>query len=362
MSWKKRAARAATSIEDRIDLLKQKISTNLGLDDPLMIQPYIGFGNETLFTIRARVLQKETDHIATADDTLWHNILNTYRFLESDEVPGAVVEATCAGVTQTAVSDDEGYVTFTFEIETPLTEDVHHFPVQFNLIQAHVPLPDPVTAVGRIVIAEKSAQFGIISDIDDTILQSNATQVYQAIKWMFLFNAKTRLPFEGVAHFYQALCRGKNPIFYVSSSPWNLYPMLIDFLENQNIPLGPLFLKDYGISRDQFLTSGHKSHKLDQINLLLSTYPHLPFILIGDSGQKDPEIYQTAVTMHPGRILAIYIRDVSHDRRDAAVLKMAQELKEDHHVEMILVSDSFEAAAHAAQNGWVPPNWKQTNV
>ena len=345
------------SIENLFDKIKEKLSLFIGLDDPLMIQPYIGFGTAKLLTIKGRVLENEGSKPPSEDDPVWRNILNTYRFLESDEVPNAVVEATCAGITKTAVTDEEGYFTFNFEPDHPLTEDVYRFPVQFTLCDAPRPVPTPITAVGEIVIAEKTAEFGIISDIDDTILQSGATNVIEAVKWMFLYNAKTRLPFEGVAEFYQALTRGKNPIFYVSSSPWNLYPMLIDFLQNQNIPTGPLLLKDYGLSKDQLFTSGHKTHKLTQIHQILKTYPNLPFILIGDSGQKDPEIYQEVVNLYPDQILMIYIRDVSEDQRDQEVERIAAALKEKG-VDMLLVSNSYEAAAHAAQFDWVPPNWK----
>ncbi len=346
-------AKIITSLENFIDWFKEKLTTATGLDDPLMIQPYIGFGTPESLTIRGRVLENEGNKPPSENDSVWQNILSTYRFLESDEVANAVVEATCVGITQTAVSDDEGFFTFTFKPDGPLTEDVYRFPVQFNLLDAPRDIPTPVTAVGEIVIAEKTAEFGIISDIDDTILKSSATNVIDAVKWMFLYNAKTRLPFDGVSTLYQALTRGKNPMFYVSSSPWNLYPMLVDFMLNRNIPTGPLFLKDYGLSKDQLFTSGHKSHKLTQIHTILKTYPNLPFILIGDSGQKDPEIYEEVVNQYPEQILAIYIRDVSQDSRDAQVIDIANNLKEKG-VDMLLVESSSEAFSHASDKGFIP--------
>ncbi|MEM7334695.1 MAG: phosphatase domain-containing protein [Chloroflexota bacterium] len=358
MSFKQWLGTIITTIENSLDWLKEKLATSAGLDDPLLIQPYMGFGNQDQLTIKGRILEDEGDKPPMADDSVWQNILKTYRFLESDEVPNAVVEATCAGMVQTAVSDEEGFFTMTFKPETPLTEDVYRFPVQLKLLEAPRKMPKPVTAVGEIVVAEKTAEFGIISDIDDTILKSSATNVIDAIKWMFLYNAKTRLPFDGVAHFYQSLTRGKNPMFYVSSSPWNLYPMLVDFMENQNIPRGPLFLKDYGLSKEQLLTSGHKSHKLTQIHTILKTYPNLPFILIGDSGQKDPEIYQEVVNQYPNQILAVYIRDVSKDKRDQQVLDIANRLK-DRGVDMLLVATSTEAFEHACEKGFIPQNENQ---
>src|SRR5690606_32076573 len=128
-------------------------------------------------------------------------------------------------------------------------------------------------------------------------------------------NAHTRLPFAGVSEFYRALQSGRNgkrnnPFFYVSSSPWNLYDLLIDFLDLNNIPEGPLLLRDFGLDHNKAGSSDHMGHKFKEIENILTTYPHLNFILIGDSGQDDPVIYKEVVKKYPNRILVIYIRDV----------------------------------------------------
>jgi phosphatidate phosphatase APP1 len=175
----------------------------------------------------------------------------------------------------------------------------------------------------------------------------------------FLKNAHSRLPFEGVAAFYQALQSGRsgaeqNPVFYVSSSPWNLYDMLVDFLEINKIPKGPLFLKDYGFSHGKLFSESHALHKPKQIRNILNAYPHLKFILIGDSGQHDPEIYAEIIKEFPGRILVSYIRDVSLGERDIQVRTIADSLS-DHRVEMILAENSYTAAEHAAKNGFISP-------
>jgi phosphatidate phosphatase APP1 len=173
---------------------------------------------------------------------------------------------------------------------------------------------------------------------------------------VLLSNAHSRLPFEGVADFYRALQLGPsgedfNPIFYVSSSPWNLYDVLEDFLDVHGVPGGPLFLKDWSPTtlRD------HDRHKLGAIRTLLATYPDLPFVLIGDSGERDPEIYRQIVQEHPGRVRAIYIRDVTTRERDAAVHDIAGELN-DIGVEMLLTVDTVEAAEHAGRRGLISPN------
>ncbi|MCA9980902.1 MAG: DUF2183 domain-containing protein, partial [Anaerolineales bacterium] len=116
-----------------------------------------------------------------------------------------------------------------------------------------------------------------------------------------------------------------------------------------------IFLQDYGFTPDQLLIATHAKHKKRYINTLLRAYPHLPFILMGDSGQKDPEIYAQIVAENPGRILAVYIRDVSHDQRDAEVETLAAQIAA-HGVPMCLVPDSLAVAEHALTLGLLTPD------
>jgi phosphatidate phosphatase APP1 len=87
---------------------------------------------------------------------------------------------------------------------------------------------------------------------------------------------------------------------------------------------------------------------------VLDTHPTLSFLLIGDSGQEDPEIYRQVVKDYPERILAVYIRDVSHQWRDAEVQVLIQAAQAEQ-VEMLLVADTVAAAQHAASRGWIDP-------
>ena len=137
---------------------------------------------------------------------------------------------------------------------------------------------------------------GIISDVDDTVISTNVPDKLKMILTVTLLNEHTRKPLEGVAAFYRALQKGKtgnedNPIFYVSSSPWNLYTLMLEFLKVQQIPIGPLFLRDFGDHLIFSLQDRH-SHKISNIKKILDTFRHLPFVLIGDSGEQDPEIYR----------------------------------------------------------------------
>jgi phosphatidate phosphatase APP1 len=196
----------------------------------------------------------------------------------------------------------------------------------------------------------RQATFGIISDVDDTVLQTGATSAVSTLKKVLFGNARTRLPFAGVAAFYQALCAEHNPIFYVSSSPWNLYDVLSEFFELNDIPRGPLMLRDWGIKPSELLPLGHKNHKLENIRAILNAYPDLPFVLIGDSGQEDPQIYRDVVEEYPERIRAIYIRDVSKRNTEIATLK---DEVSNVGTSLLLASSSLDAAIHAAEIGLI---------
>lgn len=167
-----------------------------------------------------------------------------------------------------------------------------------------------------ILVPPTTARFGVISDIDDTVIQSRVSNFLQAAKTVILGNARTRLPFPGVAGFYEALRNGasgdeKNPIFYVSSSPWNIHDVITEFMDLQKIPKGPLILRDWDISWSSLSSLRHSEHKGEVIRNIFQVYPNLEFILLGDTGQHDPEIYRRIVNEFPNRVRAIYIRDVT---------------------------------------------------
>lgn len=291
---------------------------------------------------------------ARDDASLWENLVNAYRRFESDEVPHATVRVSFDQTEQDVTADDEGYFQTWLPLTSPLPDD--HDYLQTATVQLLVPVREgqrapPATA--SIVVPGPHADFGVISDVDDTVLQTGATSLVSMARKVLFGNARTRLPFEGVSAFYQALHDGTNPLFYVSSSPWNLYDVLVEFLDLNDIPAGPLLLRDWGVSPTELLPTGHAAHKREAIQQILTTYPDLPFVLIGDSGQEDPEIYADVVRANPGQVECIYIRDVSHDAdRDDQVRTLADLLAKEGH-SLQLVADTVTAARHAAAQGYI---------
>ncbi len=359
-SWRSLLFGTVSSAEKKLDKLKLKARSLKGSRKPLTIQPYIGHTNGNVLYLRGRVLLDNNIRPPKEEDGIWQNIKNTYKRFESDEIPGARVRATLNDAEQEVVCDDEGF--FRVELEPEQGIPREEFWRQVKLSVVETPLPDlsveDADAEGRVIVPPTDAQFGVISDLDDTVMRTDVLNVLKMIRNTFLRNAYSRLPFEGVAAFYHALHAGtrpaQNPIFYVSSSPWNLYDFIIDFYKIRGIPLGPVFLRDLGISPAGIGGAGHSGHKTGYIQMLLDTYESLPFILIGDSGQKDAKIYKQIVQENPGRIAAIYIRDVGKVKLGNAVESIAEDVRK-LGTDMLLVKDTVAAAEHAAANGYISP-------
>lgn len=350
-----------SNVEDTLDEAKFMVKKKVGALGPFVIQTYHGYGNHEVLFIKGRLLEDEGLDRPEKDDSAWKNLITMLNRYESDEISHARLRATFQDQTQEITTDGEGYFQVEFATSNKLPPDQIWREVQFEMINQLVEDQGEVKATGEVMVPGDAAHFGVISDVDDTILVSKSTDLWQKGKLTFLQNAKTRMPFEGVAAFYQALQGGNdgqrfNPIFYVSSSPWNLYDLLEHFCEVNDIPKGPFLLRDLGVTKDKFIKSGHMSHKVEKVERIFKMYPELPFILIGDSGQKDAEIYQKVVSDYPDKVLAIYIRDVSPNdttERDGQVKQIAKTVRS-HGVDMLLCQDTEDAAHHAIQKGFIP--------
>jgi phosphatidate phosphatase APP1 len=314
----------------------------------IVVAPYRGFGRGNELLLRGRVLVEKRISPAAAGEPVWRSVLNTLRRFESDEVPGARIRASYRDAVVETVADREGH--FQVRLQPTLIDQKqlwHEVTLQL--------VGDGTGATAHVLVPPPHAAFGIISDIDDTIVQTGATSLRTMIRTV-IQNAAMRLPFEGVADLYRALHQDLNPLFYVSSSPWNLYDVLEQYKALNKIPHGPMFLQDYGIDEDTFIHDAHDVHKLREIQTILDFYPSLPFVLIGDSGQHDPEIYLRVIQANPSRIKAAFIRDVTGDLRDKAVTMIAGEAKTAG-VEMLYVASSAEALEHARRLGLVSASW-----
>jgi len=165
----------------------------------------------------------------------------------------------------------------------------------------------------------------------------------------FFKNAAQRLPMEGMVEMLQRFSRGsdgkrQNPVFYVSHSPWNIYDLLSEFLDLQQFPKGPILLRDYG-----FKPSGDfRNHKITSIGQILTTYPDLPFILLGDSADEDADFYLEVAKAFPNRIKAIYIRQTRNTRNARRISKLIENHTA---VNAVIIHSSDDILYHAGELG-----------
>lgn len=329
-----------------------------GARQPMTV-PYIGFGNAGKLWVKGRVLDESIFREQSGDDSRWSNLAALYQRLESDEVAGARVRARFREQSHETVTDRGGY--FSFEIVPTQAVPGGWQTVDLELPDSRGEDGQPVRTKAEVIVPPPTARFGIISDIDDTVLWTNVTNKLNMALMLARSNAHTRKPFKGVAAFYRALKQGAsgnedNPVFYVSSSPWHLFGPLVEFLRVQGIPVGPLLLRELGV-REVFKLTSHGNHKLEKIELILSYYPDMQFVLIGDSGEQDPEIYTEVVRRHPKQVKVIYIRNVNPDPARIEALDTLIEEVSATGTQLILAPDSVFAAAHAAAEGLIHVDW-----
>lgn len=327
--------------------------------DPLQIICFDAYGTASHFYLRGRALEDETIDL---DKKGWfHLVLNTWKRFESDEIKNTELSITLPnGAIIKTKTDQHGY----FKVEADLidlstfanTEGWLSFTVAYDDIPLNRIIQQKNSFQGKILIPSAEAKYGVITDIDDTILH---TGVVSRLKWKVLYNtvfksAKNRSPLQGASDFYNQLHLGKNlananPIFYVSHSPWNLYRYLDFFLRQNNFPKGPILLRSFqAIFKRKAV--GDKPQKQLEILNILNTYPHLSFILIGDGGERDADIYKEIAALFPDRILAIYLRSVNHKRRMIRVKGLFEDYKT---TPVLFVENSDQAVEHARELGFI---------
>lgn len=327
--------------------------------DPLQIIAFQGYGTDSHFYARGRALEDES--IDLEDQHIWHLIVNTWKRFETDEIKNVDINIKLPNnKILKGVTDSDGY----YKVEANLQdlkkltneEGWLSFELSYSDVNIKRTIQNENRFPGEILIPSTTSQFGVASDIDDTILH---TGVVSMLKWRVVYNsifkhAKNRSPLEGAADFYHRLHRGAsgknaNPIFYVSHSPWNLYRYLELFLRQNNFPKGPILLR----SLSNFLkrkSLDEKPQKQKEILNLLKTYPDLHFILIGDSGEHDPDIYMEIAEEFPDRILAIYLRSVKHKKKMIRVKGLIENYKT---TQVLMVEKSAQAIDHARKNGFI---------
>ncbi len=356
------SAKTITSLVHQLENLFDRLKGRIPGRAPVQIQPYICMGNRRKIFIKGRVLEYKRILPVTNRDRLWVNLYNAFQRYESDEVPFAQLRLLCAGQELLVTADEEGYFeAWLFFPEMGFRELV--------ILQARLELlapvrrgqPQPSVEINPLIIPD-DCRCGVISDIDDTVIRTDVLRPFKMLVNIFIKSARSRQAFPGTAAFYRALSAGgagdnQNPIFYVSTSPWNLFDLLLEYINIQGFPQNPtLYLRDWGITSDELLPVDNFDHKNLFIHLVLELFPDMRLILIGDSGQQDPEIYAGVAEEFTGRILAIYLREITgRPARIDSVHRLRARLAR-LGIPVVLADTVLPMAEHAVGRGWISPD------
>ena len=208
------------------------------------------------------------------------------------------------------------------------------------------------------ILKPHTGRYGIISDIDDTFLVSHSSNIFKKLYIMLTQNIDKRRIFDDVPAHYQALSRAGqkdkssfNSFFYVSSSEWNLYSFIVAIANKYKLPKAVIKLKKIktGLGDFFFTGGGNHDHKFQKIKEIISFYPELNYVLLGDDSQRDPFLYERICKVFPKNIAVIYIRQTSENPKEKVenVLKNIKSLG----IETCYFKTSSEAIQHSLNFG-----------
>jgi phosphatidate phosphatase APP1 len=253
-------------------------------------------------------------------------------------------------------AEADGFFKFDLEPNQELQPGWHQVEVEMlhNLESQQV-----IAKGAGLIYLPPQNSYGYISDIDDTFLISHSSHLLKRLYVLLTKNAHSRKPFEGVVKHYQLLAEAgtnaqkPNPFFYVSSSEWNLYDFIVEFATKNKMPAG-IYLLNQLKRFQQLLKTGQGKHsgKFTRIVRIMEAFPHLRFVLLGDSSQQDPYIYASIVEHFPKQVYAVYIRDIVK-KNNGRVKDIMTEI-EGRGIPTCLFAHSREAIDHSKKIGLIP--------
>ncbi|WP_228716827.1 App1 family protein [Billgrantia pellis] len=315
-----------------------------------VVHPYRGYGSRREAFLMGRVFRQTALSDRIPRYGVLRDLADVLRRIIRWGLPEVSVEVSLGENVTTVTTDHDGYFDVHLLLEHPLPDDTSWHHAELHVV---MPQAEPVHSFAEIYIPPPSADLLVISDIDDTVMYTGVANKLRMLHRLFVKQAHQRMAFPGVAALYQALHAGpsgnaKRPILYVSRGPWSIYEMLEEFFQLNRIPVGPiLFLREWGISWRKPWPRRAEDHKYDVILHMLSMRDDLPCVLIGDSGQHDPEVYARIVHEFPERVRAVYIRRIERKPdRERAIDRLRDEIRHTG-CDLMLAEDSLAMAEHA---------------
>jgi len=260
------------------------------------VEPFTGYGSPRRVRVLGRVLLANPayDPAATADRRGW-------RYFFTAPAPREEVRVHVGDVTLDVVSDRGGYIDVGVDVDlSPGWHDVTFRPTSGDV------------ATGRVLVVAEGRRLGVVSDIDDTAMVTAVPRPLLAAWNTFVRHSSARVPVPGMAVLYQGIAAAHpgTPFVYLSTGAWNTAANLRRFLARHGYPPGPLLLTDWGPTNTGWFRSG-RAHKDASLDRLVRELPDVDWLLVGDDGQHDPEIYARAARLYPDHVTAVAIRELT---------------------------------------------------
>ncbi|HET9420686.1 MAG TPA: phosphatase domain-containing protein [Nocardioides sp.] len=285
-------------VEDRWNLVLGKALVRRGWRH--VVLPHVGYGGPGFVRVFARVVYapvstRAPDDYAALQRRGWRNFLTA-------EAVDVRVTVTVAGERHQARTDRSG------NLDARLPQ--HDLVPGWHQVTIETATSAPATA--RVLVVDGEVDFGIVSDIDDTVLQTLLPRPLLAAYHTLVLREQARQPVAGMADLYVELLGAHPgaPTIYVSTGAWNTAGTLRRFLARNGFPEGPLLLTDWGPTNTGWFRSG-QDHKRGCLRALVEDFPRIRWVLVGDDGQHDPSIYAEFAREQPDRVRAIAIRELS---------------------------------------------------
>ena len=311
-------ASAAVNVVEAVTTLNARVLGKLGWY-PAVIG-FGGYGNPRRIRVMGRVLMG-----TRSDERNWLGERRGWRQYFDAQVPRQPVLLRVGDIETVIYADRGGYVDHELDIpplkagwNTVQLQVLHRTDMLRGIrpVRASQPVGVPIRIVGE------QERVGIISDVDDTVMITMVPKPLMALRYVLLEHATRRQSVRGMAVLLKSLqflgLRIDPPashspmpaVFYLSNGAWNVVPTLRRFLTRTGMPRGTLLLRPWGINAHGLPPSG-TVHKLRQFGQLKDLLPNLKWFLVGDDGERDPEIYEAIERQYPGSVLGILVRTLS---------------------------------------------------
>lgn len=292
----------AARLEDRYHAWRERRVRKHGHTPTVVAYP--GYGDGGWVRVMCRVLLVPNYRVGSRAELKANRrkeSIRGWRSFMAVPVNSAVVTIRIGDFVTTVTADRGGVVDEVLKVKLPAGTHAVSFSCE-----------ESTESTAQIRIAPDNATFGLICDVDDTVMVTALPRPFLAAWNSFVLDEHARVPTPGMAVFLTKLVERhkRMPVIYLSTGAWNVAPTLTRFLSRNLYPEGALLLTDWGPTHDRMFRSG-RAHKETSLRRLAKEFPHVKWILVGDDGQHDQQIYGEFQQEFPNNVAAVCIRRLS---------------------------------------------------